>query len=124
MDNDSDETSTSLENTENFDNPRRDILAEGFLRLLKPVVDDLEEKVKGTRLQQHELNLQLDAALAECYKLISAPDKDAEEIELCAKKLNDIRQRVSVVFSVLQNSQDKLAVLRNKIEAKNRQLQQ
>lgn len=30
MDNDSDDTSTSLENTENFDNPRRDLLAVSY----------------------------------------------------------------------------------------------
>uniref|UniRef100_A0A336LKF6 Methyltransferase HEMK2 n=1 Tax=Culicoides sonorensis TaxID=179676 RepID=A0A336LKF6_CULSO len=80
MDNESD-TSTSLE-TENFcDNPTRDILAEGFLRLLKPIVDDLEEKVKNTRLQQYDLQRQLQKTLSECYRLSRRDDRNNQDIE-------------------------------------------
>lgn len=91
---------------------------------MKPVVDELEEKVKATRLQQHILNQQLDAALQECHKLVKTPGKDVEEIQACSRKINEIRQRVTVVFNILQNSQDRLIVLHNKIEAKSRQQQQ
>lgn len=47
---DSPTTSLEDENTENFcDNPTRDSLAEGLLGLFKPVVDQLDERVRVTR---------------------------------------------------------------------------
>lgn len=94
------------------------------LRFFKPVVDELEDKVKVTRLQQHTLNQQLDFTIEECQRLISTPGKNTKEIETCAQKINEIRQRVTVVFNILQNSQDRLIILHNKIEAKRRQLLQ
>lgn len=52
MDVDSESTATSIddENTENFcDNPTRDALAEGLMGLIKPTVDQLDERVRATR---------------------------------------------------------------------------
>lgn len=52
MDIDSESTATSIddENTENFcDNPTRDALAEGLMGLIKPTVDQLDERVRATR---------------------------------------------------------------------------
>jgi hypothetical protein len=51
MDVDSESTATSIdENTENFcDNPTRDTLAEGLMGLIKPTVDQLDERVRATR---------------------------------------------------------------------------
>lgn len=51
MDVDSESTATSVdENTENFcDNPTRDALAEGLMGLIKPTVDQLDERVKSVR---------------------------------------------------------------------------
>lgn len=51
MDVDSESTGTSIdENTENFcDNPTRDTLAEGLMGLIKPTVDQLDERVRATR---------------------------------------------------------------------------
>ena len=51
MDQDSESTVTSLdENTENLcDNPTRDTLADGLISLFKPVVDQLDERVRTTR---------------------------------------------------------------------------
>lgn len=53
MDVDSESTATSIdENTENFcENPTRDTLAEGLMGLIKPTVDQLDERVKATRFQ-------------------------------------------------------------------------
>lgn len=52
MDIDSESTATSVdENTENFcENPTRDTLTEGLMGLIKPTVDQLEERVRATRL--------------------------------------------------------------------------
>ena len=51
MDVDTESTATSIdENTENFcDNPTRDTLAEGLMGLIKPTVDQLDERVRATR---------------------------------------------------------------------------
>lgn len=53
MDIDSESTATSVdENTENFcENPTRDTLAEGLMGLIKPTVDQLDERVRATRLE-------------------------------------------------------------------------
>lgn len=53
MDLDSESTATSIdENTENFcENPTRDTLAEGLMGLIKPTVDQLDERVRATRLE-------------------------------------------------------------------------
>uniref|UniRef100_A0A336LNU9 Biogenesis of lysosome-related organelles complex 1 subunit 7 n=1 Tax=Culicoides sonorensis TaxID=179676 RepID=A0A336LNU9_CULSO len=122
MDNESD-TSTSLE-TENFcDNPTRDILAEGFLRLLKPIVDDLEEKVKNTRLQQYDLQRQLQKTLSECYRLSRRDDRNNQDIEAYVTKLINIKHKVTVILNVLQNSQERLNNLHRQIELKEYNLQ-
>ena len=43
-------TENTDENTENFcDNPTRDALAEGFVRLFKPLIDNLDEQVRKTK---------------------------------------------------------------------------
>lgn len=51
MDGDSESTATSVdENTENFcENPTRDTLAEGLMGLIKPAVDQLDERIRATR---------------------------------------------------------------------------
>lgn len=51
MDGDSESTATSVdENTENFcENPTRDTLAEGLMGLIKPAVDQLDERIRVTR---------------------------------------------------------------------------
>jgi hypothetical protein len=51
MDGDTESTNTSIEDkTEDFcDNPTRDALAEGLMCLLKPTIDQLDERVRATR---------------------------------------------------------------------------
>jgi hypothetical protein len=51
MDADTASTTTSIDDkTEDFcENPTRDILAEGLMCLLKPTIDQLDERVRATR---------------------------------------------------------------------------
>lgn len=51
MEADTESTATSVdENTENFcENPTRDTLAEGLMGLIKPAVDQLDERIRATR---------------------------------------------------------------------------
>lgn len=92
------------------------------MRLLKPIVDDLEEKVKGTRLAQYELHQQLRKTLSECYQ-ISRKDPGNKDIEVYVARLVNIKHRVTVILNILQNSQDRLVHLHNQIDVKQRQLE-
>ena len=51
MDLDTESTTTSVDDkTEDFcENPTRDTLAEGLMCLLKPTIDQLDERVRATR---------------------------------------------------------------------------
>uniref|UniRef100_A0AAG5DD81 Biogenesis of lysosome-related organelles complex 1 subunit 7 n=1 Tax=Anopheles atroparvus TaxID=41427 RepID=A0AAG5DD81_ANOAO len=58
------------DNTENLcENPTRDILTEGFFRLFKPVIDDLENNIRGASKTQDELRQQLDELSGEMKNL-------------------------------------------------------
>ncbi|CAG9834323.1 unnamed protein product [Diabrotica balteata] len=114
MDLDSESTATSLEdNTENFcDNPTRDTLAEGLMGLIKPTVDQLDERVRATRISQLELK-QCIESLSEELKSISDSQQHTQDLDIYVKKLINAKQRVTVLTNVLQNTQERL----NKVHA-------
>ncbi|XP_072387031.1 SNAPIN protein homolog [Diabrotica undecimpunctata] len=114
MDLDSESTATSLEdNTENFcDNPTRDTLAEGLMGLIKPTVDQLDERVRATRISQLELK-QCIESLSEELKSISDSQQHSQDLDIYVKKLINAKQRVTVLTNVLQNTQERL----NKVHA-------
>uniref|UniRef100_A0A1B0CPT4 Methyltransferase HEMK2 n=1 Tax=Lutzomyia longipalpis TaxID=7200 RepID=A0A1B0CPT4_LUTLO len=110
MDRDDSESTTSLEeeNTENFcDNPTRDTLAEGLMGLFKPAIDQLDDKVRTTRVSQLELKEQLDR-LHEELKKIQESQKTPPELDAYVKKLINVKHKVTVVTNVLQGAQDRL----------------
>lgn len=86
--------------------------------MLKPIVDDLEEKVKNTRLEQYNLQRHLQKTLSECYKLSRRDDRNNQDIEFYVTKLINIKHKVTVILNVLQNSQERLNRLHRKIELK------
>ena len=57
MENDTASDNTSLEDkTEDYcENPTRDALTEGIMSLLKPTVDQLDERIRATRLNRQML---------------------------------------------------------------------
>ncbi|RZC32503.1 Snapin Pallidin, Methyltransf 26, and/or MTS domain containing protein [Asbolus verrucosus] len=114
MDVDSESTATSIdENTENFcDNPTRDTLAEGLMGLIKPTVDQLDERVRATRISQLELK-QCIEALCEELKKIGESQQTGVDLDNYVKKLINAKQRVTVLSNILQNVQDRL----NKVHA-------
>ncbi|KAF7270585.1 hypothetical protein GWI33_016476 [Rhynchophorus ferrugineus] len=109
MDIDTESTATSLdENTENFcDNPTRDTIAEGLMGLIKPTVDQLDERVRATRLSQVELR-QCIEGLSEELKRISEDQKHSIDLEVYLKKLINAKQRVTVLSNILQSAQERL----------------
>lgn len=114
---DSESTGTSLdENTENFcDNPTRDALAEGLMGLMKPTVDQLEERIKTTRISQIALKDLIDS-LAEELKQILSSTQASVDLDVYIKKLINTKQRVTVVTNILQNAQDRLNKIHIQIE--------
>ncbi|CAG9860107.1 unnamed protein product [Phyllotreta striolata] len=109
MDIDSESTGTSIEdNTENFcDNPTRDTLAEGLMGLIKPTVDQLDERVRATRISQLELK-QCIESLSEELKAISETQQNCAELDIYVKKLINAKQRVTLVSNILQTTQQRL----------------
>ncbi|KAH0813586.1 hypothetical protein GEV33_009205 [Tenebrio molitor] len=117
MDVDSESTATSIdENTENFcDNPTRDTLAEGLMGLIKPTVDQLDERVRATRISQLELK-QCIETLCEELKKISDSQQSTVDLDNYVKKLINAKQRVTVLSNILQNVQDRLNRVHASIE--------
>ncbi|XP_063366556.1 SNAPIN protein homolog [Cydia amplana] len=113
---DTESTTTSAdENTGNLcDNPTRDTLAEGLLGLLKPTVDQLDDRVKATRISQLELKQQIDSLNEELQKVREALNNHPD-LDPYVKKLIACKHKVTVVLNVLQASQDRLNDIRRMV---------
>ncbi|XP_075211226.1 uncharacterized protein LOC142318557 [Lycorma delicatula] len=106
MDVETGSTNTSLDDkTEDFcENPTRDTLAEGLMCILKPTIDQLDERVKVTRISQLELKQQIEG-LAEELKIISDEQTWPFALEEYTNKLTNARQKITVVSNILQAAQ-------------------
>lgn len=113
---DTESTTTSAdENTGNLcDNPTRDTLAEGLLGLLKPTVDQLDDRVRITRISQLELKQQIESLNEELLKVREALNNHPD-LDPYVKKLIACKHKVTVVLNVLQASQDRLNEIRRMI---------
>lgn len=102
-------TNTSVDDkTEDFcENPTRDTLAEGLMCLLKPTIDQLDERVRATRISQLELKQQLEG-LAEELKKIAAEQNCPLALEAYTNKLTNARNKITVVSNILQTAQERL----------------
>ncbi|XP_069676092.1 SNAPIN protein homolog [Periplaneta americana] len=109
MDLDTESTTTSIDDkTEDFcENPTRDTLAEGLMCLLKPTIDQLDERVRATRISQVELKQQIEG-LAEELKKISESQQCPLDLDLYVRKLINAKLKVTVVSNILQTAQDRL----------------
>ncbi|KAK7475428.1 hypothetical protein BaRGS_00033309 [Batillaria attramentaria] len=96
-------------NTEN-----RDAIANGLFELLKPAVDEIDDRVKTVRESQIELRQQIDS-LCDDLKKIAESEPVPVELEPYVKKLNNSRRRVMLVNSILQNVQERLHKLQNSV---------
>lgn len=109
MELDTESTNTSVDDkTEDFcENPTRDTLAEGLMCLLKPTIDQLDERVRVTRISQVELKQQIEG-LAEELKKISEAHQCPLDLDSYVKKLMNAKLKVTVVSNILQTAQDRL----------------
>ncbi|XP_071453962.1 SNAPIN protein homolog [Hetaerina americana] len=117
MELDTESTNTSLDDkTEDYgENPTRDTLAEGFICLLKPTIDQLDERVKATRISQAELKQQIDS-LADELRKIAEYHHLSVDLDGNVQKLLGAKRRVTVVTNILQNTQDRLNKVHQLIE--------
>ncbi|PVD22316.1 hypothetical protein C0Q70_18125 [Pomacea canaliculata] len=97
-----------------LDSRKRDALANGLFELLKPAVDEIDDRVKTVRESQIELRQQIDS-LCDDLKKISESEATPVELEPYVKKLNNSRRRVMLVNSILQNVQERLHKLQNNV---------
>uniref|UniRef100_A0A182YMB0 SNAPIN protein homolog n=2 Tax=Anopheles stephensi TaxID=30069 RepID=A0A182YMB0_ANOST len=110
----SDSSLTSIDdertdNTENLcENPTRDILTEGFFRLFKPVIDDLENNIRGASKTQSELRQQLEELSGEMKNLNFENDPVLHEY---FKRTVRVKQKVVVIMNILQGAQERLVTL-------------
>lgn len=109
-------TNTSNEDkTEEFgDNPTRDTLADGLLSLLRPTIEQLDDRVKATRISQVELKQHLEG-LSEELKQVAEHQACPLDLDKYVKKLNDAKAKITVVGNILQSSQDRLVKLTQQI---------
>ncbi|XP_046402317.1 SNAPIN protein homolog [Ischnura elegans] len=117
MELDTESTNTSLDDkTEDYgENPTRDTLAEGFICLLKPTIDQLDERVKATRISQAELKQQIDS-LADELRKIAEYHHLSMDLDGYVQKLLGAKRRVTVVTNILQNTQDRLNKVHQLVE--------
>ncbi|XP_051175664.1 SNAPIN protein homolog isoform X2 [Leptopilina boulardi] len=117
MDLDTASDNTSLDDkTEDFcDNPTRDALTEGLMSLLKPTVDQLDERIRATRISQIELKQQIDSLNEELLK-ISESLQHPLELDSYVKKLVNAKQKVTIVSNILQTTQERLNKIHQAIE--------
>jgi hypothetical protein len=111
---------TDDDNTENLvENPTRELLAEGFLGFFKPIIDNLDTRVKETQLAQLNINAQLDILSAVIKDQTNRQIRQDSEVSLDhhLRKLNIIKSKVTVLTTVLQSAQDRLQLMNQRIQA-------
>ncbi|XP_046385377.1 SNARE-associated protein Snapin-like [Ischnura elegans] len=100
---------TSVTKANNYgENATGDALAEGLMCLFKPTIDALDQRITATRGSQLELKEKIDT-LAEELRKISELHKCPLDLDLYVKKLAGAKRKVTVVSSVLQNTQERLS---------------
>ncbi|ELT91519.1 hypothetical protein CAPTEDRAFT_222067 [Capitella teleta] len=80
---------------EEIDHAARDALAEGLMGLLRPAVEEVDERVRTVRY----------------LKRISENQQVPVELDAYVKKLNNARRRIMLANNILQNTQDRLGKL-------------
>lgn len=112
---DTESTCTSVDDrTEDLVSPTRDALVDGIVGLLKPCLDQLDDRVRVTRLSQSELHQQLDGLAVELSRVKEQVECPLH-LDSHIKKLQNAKRRVVVVNNILQNTQDRLNKLHSQV---------
>ncbi|BFZ20100.1 hypothetical protein BsWGS_23139 [Bradybaena similaris] len=92
----------------------RDVMTRGLVELIKPAVDEIDERVVCVRQSQLDLRHQIDSLYEDLKKIVES-DTVPIDLEPYVKKLNNSRRRVMLVSSILQNVQGRLTKLQQNI---------
>jgi len=87
--------------------PNGKILADGIVELLKPTIEELDERVLSVRQSQMELKQNIDI-LAEDLRRIHEQQQAPTDLEPHLKKLSNARRRIMLVSNILQNLQERM----------------
>ncbi|EEC10248.1 SNARE-associated protein snapin, putative, partial [Ixodes scapularis] len=94
------------------------LLNEGLIGLLHPTIEQLDERVKSTRVSQLELRQHIDS-LAEDLRRVSEEQEVPYDLDGYVKKLLNAKRRVVLVNSILQNTQERLNRINQSISREN-----
>ncbi|ESP04506.1 hypothetical protein LOTGIDRAFT_223864 [Lottia gigantea] len=97
-----------------LDDRTRDAITDGLVDLLRPAVEEIDDRVKCVRESQMELRQQIDL-VSDHLKKISEIEAVPVDLEPYVKKLNNSRRRVMLVNNILQNVQDRLNKLHTNV---------
>ncbi|CAG0884015.1 unnamed protein product [Darwinula stevensoni] len=97
-------TNTSVDDRTEGENPTRDLLADGIVNMLKPTVDQIEERIKFTRIRQVELHQHIETLLIDLQRISEAQPAPLD-FEEYVKKLTNTKRRVMVINNILHNAQ-------------------
>ncbi|XP_045617607.1 SNARE-associated protein Snapin-like isoform X2 [Procambarus clarkii] len=116
---DTESSCTSVDDrTEDLVSPTRDALVDGIVGLLKPCLDQLDDRVRATRVSQSELHQQLEGLAAELSR-VQEQTRCPLQLDAYIKKLQNAKRRVVVVNNILQNTQDRLNKLHSQVNKEN-----
>lgn len=107
IDTTSDNTSIDDKIDDFCENPTRDALTEGLMSLLKPTVDQLDERIRATRICQIELKQRIESLTDELSRINEALQCPFET-DSYVKKLINAKQKITIVSNILQTTQDRL----------------
>lgn len=111
----SDNTSIDDKIDDFCENPTRDALTEGLMSLLKPTIDQLDERTRATRICQIELKQRIESLTDELSRINEALQCPFET-DSYVKKLINAKQTVTIVSNILQTTQDRLNKVHQAVE--------
>eukprot|EP00795_Rhopilema_esculentum_P010631 gene10631-19371_t len=91
-----------------------DDISNGILQLLKPAVEEVDNRVLDVRQSQLSLREKIETLTSDLQKLVEQ-QKPPIDLEIYVKKLLNCRRRVIVVNSVLNNTHERLNKLQQNI---------
>lgn len=111
----SDNTSIDDKIDDFCENPTRDALTEGLMSLLKPTVDQLDERIRATRICQIELKQRIES-LTEELQRINEVLQCPLETDSYVKKLINAKHKITIVSNILQSTQERLNKIHQAVE--------
>ncbi|XP_003693553.1 SNAPIN protein homolog [Apis florea] len=111
----SDNTSIDDKIDDFCENPTRDALTEGLMSLLKPTVDQLDERIRATRICQIELKQRIESLTEELQRINEALQCPLET-DSYVKKLINAKHKITIVSNILQSTQERLNKIHQAVE--------